>query len=305
MVRDDGGMALWEANAGLRPAVGRPLASLRSALTWRHAVFALTLAVYAALTIMIITGSPIDTLDEKIVALHLHARWPGINRFMLDYVMLGQRAPSTLLALPWFVWLCHRHRTFTPLIRLATGLLLLNISVGIVKIVTGRYGPLRTTNAHHVLAGGNIFPSGHVSNAVVLYGVMAMSVYAYRKTAIALAVWVCTTVGLTTLYLNTHWFSDVVGAWLAGGLVLMVLPRCVPVVERVLRAVVAGLRRLVGKRLAPSPEPAPSHSLRPLPVGATAHVPVAAARTRRVATVGTWVRGKPLQSASRTDSTIS
>src|SRR6185437_2774861 len=151
-------------------------------------------------------------------------------------------------------------RSFTPLIRLATGLLLLNFSVGIVKIVTGRYGPLRTSDAHHVLAGGNIFPSGHVSNAVVLYGVMAMSVYAYRKTMIALAVWVCTTVGLTTLYLNTHWFGDVVGAWLAGALVLMVLPRCVPVVEAILRAVGEGLRRLVAKRAVASPEPAPPPS---------------------------------------------
>ncbi|MEO8888791.1 MAG: phosphatase PAP2 family protein [Jatrophihabitantaceae bacterium] len=245
------------------------------------------------MTTLIIVGSPLNTLDANIAGLHLHRRWPGINRFMLDYVMLGQRAPSTMLALPWFLWICRRHRSFTPLIRLATALLLLNVSVGIVKITTGRYGPHGSTNPHHVLAGGNIFPSGHAANAVVLYGVMAMSVFTFRKTAATLAVVVCSTVGLTTLYLNTHWLSDVVAAWLAGGLVLMVLPSCVPYVERAVHAAVAWVLR----RLENSSPPLPDR-----PVSRPPRIPVRAAA---VPLTRAAVRGKTLQSASRTDSTVS
>lgn len=235
-------MAFWEASAELRLGLVPRLAAVRARLTWRHGVFALVLVLYAVMTTFIVLGSPMDQLDEYIVSLRLHDRWPGIDRFMLDYVMLGQRAPSTLLALPWFLWICFRRRSITPMIRLATALLLLNVTVGFVKVSVGRYGPLRTSNAHDVLAGGNIFPSGHVSNAVILYGVMAMSVLTYRKTMIAAATFVCVTVGLTTLYLNTHWLSDVVGAWLAGSLVLMILPACVPRVERALRALYSYVR---------------------------------------------------------------
>ena len=43
---------------------------------------------------------------------------------------------------------------------LGTALLVLNLSVGVVKLATGRLGPLPRTNVHAVFEGGNIFPSG-------------------------------------------------------------------------------------------------------------------------------------------------
>jgi membrane-associated phospholipid phosphatase len=303
-------MAFWEANAGLLPAVTRPLNTLRNSLTWRHGVFAAVLAVYALMTALIVVGSPLNTLDANIAGLHLHQRWPGINRFMLDYVMLGQRAPSTLLALPWFLWICHRHRSLTPLIRLATALLLLNVSVGMVKIWTGRYGPHGSSDAHHVFAGGNIFPSGHAANAVVLYGAMAMSVFTYRRTAAVLAAVICSTVGLTTLYLNTHWLSDVVAAWLAGGLVLMVLPTCVPYVERAVHAVIALIVRLFTSRRSAAPTawvpsaPATRPPRRRSPATGTMALRPRALRGAAPA-VRTAIRDSSRRSASRTDSTVS
>ena len=94
-------------------------------------------------------------------------------------------------------------------------------------MATGRWGPLVTRQAHDVFAGGNIFPSGHTANAVVLYGVLAMvAARRWRPWLIGLAVWISVTVGLSTLYLDTHWLTDVLGGWLAGVVVLMVLPRC-------------------------------------------------------------------------------
>ena len=40
------------------------------------------------------------------------------------------------------------------------------------------------------------------------------------------------TVGLCTIYLDTHWLTDVLGGWVAGGLVLLALPTIMPYVER-------------------------------------------------------------------------
>jgi undecaprenyl-diphosphatase len=226
---------------------------LRALCSWRHVVFAVTLAVYVTLTIAVVVGSPLDRLDQSIAQLDLHARWPGWNRFVLDYVMLGQRAPSTLVALPWILWQARRQRSLRPVVLTVTALFLLNLSVGIVKIATGRYGPLVTQHAHEVLAGGNIFPSGHTANAVVLYGVMAMMTVKHRRAMAALAIWISLTVGLSTLFLDTHWLTDVVGGWLAGGLVLMVLPRCLPIAERgvhrVLTAAAALWRTVSGRRV--------------------------------------------------------
>ena len=126
---------------------------------------------------------------------------------------------------------------------LGTALLVLNLSVGVVKVITGRIGPLETEDVHTVFAGGNIYPSGHVSNTVVLYGVLAMLATVHRRFAVIAAVWITLSVGLCTLYLNTHWFSDVVGGWLAGSLVVVSLPWVMPYPERAAEAVLARLRR--------------------------------------------------------------
>jgi hypothetical protein len=63
----------------------------------------------------------------------------------------------------------------------------------------------------------------------------------YRKTLIAMAVFLSVTVGLGTVYKNTHWFSDVVGGWFAGGLVLLALPWVMPTAERWTETVLAKL----------------------------------------------------------------
>ncbi len=132
---------------------------------------------------------------------------------------------------------------------LATALIVLNLSVGVVKIATGRLGPHATRHVHAVFEGGDIFPSGHVSNAVVLYGLIAMLAVSFRRTAYVLAVLVSVTVGLVTVYLDTHWMSDVFGGWLAGLLVLISLPWVMPYSQRAADAVIGWGRRKLDPRL--------------------------------------------------------
>jgi membrane-associated phospholipid phosphatase len=109
---------------------------------------------------------------------------------------------------------------------------MLNVTVGTVKLATGRLGPALTTKPRAVFDGGDIFPSGHTSNAVVIFGVLAMVAFEHRRAWIALAVFVSTTVGLSTIFLDTHWVTDVLGGWLAGALVLLALPATYALIER-------------------------------------------------------------------------
>jgi membrane-associated phospholipid phosphatase len=74
------------------------------------------------------------------------------------------------------------------------------------------------------LPGSYAFPSGHALAAVLLYGVLAFLVAraAHTRTArigvMAGAVVLVGLVGLSRVYLGVHWPSDVVAAWILGGL---------------------------------------------------------------------------------------
>jgi membrane-associated phospholipid phosphatase len=211
----------------------------------RATTFWVLLALYVALTICVLVPSPVLSLDQYLAGLHLKMHHPEYRPWINGYVMFGQRGPATLAFLPFFVWIAWRQRSKRPLVMLGAALVLLNLTVGVAKYATGRVGPMFVGDreVHLIFAGGNIYPSGHVSNAVVLYGLVAWITPKLRRTAIALAVLLSVTVGLSTVYLRTHWFSDVVGGWLAGGLVLVSLPTVLPYAERAADRAVAWLAR--------------------------------------------------------------
>ncbi|MFF2508288.1 phosphatase PAP2 family protein, partial [Streptomyces sp. NPDC058067] len=141
----------------------------------------------------------------------------------------------TVVALAWLGWRSWRGRELRPLLVFLMALVLLNVSVGAVKLGTGRVGPGRADviGSGELFRGGDVFPSGHTANSVVIWGTFAYLASRHRRVAVVVAVVVAGVVGLTTVYLGTHWFSDALGGWAAGGLVLLVLPWCEPFVGRV------------------------------------------------------------------------
>lgn len=208
---------------------------------------AVVVVAYLLLTLGIMFRSPVLTFDGYLAGLDLLHQHHDLKPYIFYYVMLGQRGPATLAFLPFFFWVAWRDRTSRPLVMLLTSLILLNISVGIVKLATGRLGPRQSSNTHDLFVGGNIYPSGHVSNTVVLYGVIALLVVNRRKLAAFGAAFLSVTVGLGTVWLGTHWFSDVVGGWLAGALVLLALPVVMPTAQRWSDRLVARIRRRFGR----------------------------------------------------------
>jgi membrane-associated phospholipid phosphatase len=190
------------------------------------------------LTVGVLVGSDVDGMDTLVFRWAGTKPWPGLYGVVSWWVLLGQRAICCAVAATWFVWVAVRRRDLRPLLTFVVVTLVLNVTIGVVKLAVGRLGPLQlgqnagNIGASRVFDNGTIFPSGHTANAVVIWGLMAMLAVRHRRVWAPVAGVVAVTVGLSTIYLGTHWVSDVVAGWAAGGLVLLAVPGMTPLVER-------------------------------------------------------------------------
>lgn len=208
---------------------------------WLPAVIALA-AAYTVLTLLVLAGSGLTELDTYVYDLHLVPIDSPLRLPVQLWVFFGQRAPAMLLAGLVAAWCAFRSRSVRPLVMYGLAGAGFVGSVLTFKYVTGRVGPRYTDVAHTVWDGGNIFPSGHVTGTVVMYGLIAiLAPHAYRRVLAAVAIVLSVTVGLGTTALNLHWFSDVIGGWLNGALVLLIVWAITPHVHQL---VVSNWRRL-------------------------------------------------------------
>ena len=197
------------------------------------------LTVLTALLVGVVAGSSVNDWDLAVYRWAPAVHWPELGGVLQWWVMLGQRAICLAIAASWLGFRAWRERDLRPLGVLLVATLLTNVWVGAMKTLVGRLGPLQLGSgaglpgATEVFApGGTIFPSGHTANAVVTWGVLVMVARGHRRLGAVLAAVVAVSVGLTTVYLGTHWLSDVVAGWCAGGLVLLAVPTAVRWAER-------------------------------------------------------------------------
>ena len=222
-------------------------------------LFCLVAAFYLAVIVAVVTTSDLVALDWKVMLWAPYQRLPKLNDFLNLYVVTGQRGPSAIAATAWLAWRSWRARTWRPLLILAVALVLLNMTVGAVKIFTGRMGPhyAHVFGSNELFMGGGIFPSGHTANAVVTWGVLAYLAVRGRRAGAVLAGWMGFSVGVTTVYLGTHWVSDVLAGWASGLLVLLALPLFEPIVSTMDERLQGLLTRRRGDAPPLPPIPAP------------------------------------------------
>ncbi|WP_190193835.1 phosphatase PAP2 family protein [Streptomyces minutiscleroticus] len=232
----------------------------------RHRVvlFSATLAFYGAIVWAVLITSWLVRLDWQVMFFRPYQQWPEIHAFLDYYVVLGQRGPTAVMVAAWLGWRSWRQHTLRPLLTLGAALLLLNVTVGAAKLGMGRLGPHYATEigSNEMWLGGDIFPSGHTANAVVTWGILAYlaSTPRARRWLSALSAVVSLGVGLTTVYLGTHWLSDVLLGWTAGLLILLALPWFEPLIARA-EATLFALRDAWRRRgTAPVPVPAPART---------------------------------------------
>ncbi|MDX3801026.1 phosphatase PAP2 family protein [Streptomyces sp. AK04-3B] len=255
----------------------------------RVALLVATLAFYLAIVWLVVVTSWLVRFDWQVMFFRPYQQWPEIHAFLDYYVVLGQRGPTAVMVAAWLGWRSWRQHTLRPLLTLGASLLLLNITVGAAKLGMGRLGPhyATTIGSNEMGLGGDIFPSGHTANAVVTWGILAYlaSTPRARRWLSAVSAVVSLGVGLTTVYLGTHWLSDVVLGWAAGLLVLLALPWCEPLIARAEIAIFTLRDRLRERRSGALPVPAAPVAV-PVPVaaGAAASAQEEAAGPRETAT---------------------
>jgi membrane-associated phospholipid phosphatase len=123
-------------------------------------------------------------------------------------------------------FIAYKFKTWRPLNLALISLLSLNLVVGTFKLVLGRTKPRDGFDLLH--AGGMSYPSGHASNAVLSWGILAYLIYRYAKVdryqgrlASAGVVLISLTVCVVSLIRHTHWFSDLLGGLFVGSALLV------------------------------------------------------------------------------------
>jgi membrane-associated phospholipid phosphatase len=184
----------------------------------------LLLAGFAVLTALLGAGVLLD-LDEAVSDWSVDHRVTWAYWLARAFNFLGNGGPLTLLCLLIAGWLAVRGRTVRPVLPVVAAFLLTGIAILPIKLWTDRAAPNSTlpdaVDLFNTLPPDEYsrsYPSGHMVNAVVWYGVLALLLAPWL--AAGLRRWLRfappAIVFVTTVYLNFHWLTDSVAGLLLG-----------------------------------------------------------------------------------------
>jgi membrane-associated phospholipid phosphatase len=192
------------------------------ALRWAIVLFAGFLLV----TQQVLSYGPLVEYDKKINS-DPKPQFDGFAGFLLRRLDdLGLRWLTATVLLLAAVFIAYKFKTWRPLNLAFLSLILLNLVVGTFKLFLGRTKPRDGFDILHV--GGMSYPSGHASNAVLSWGILAYLIYRYAKVdryqgrlASAGVALISLTVCVVSLIRHTHWFSDLLGGVFIGSALLV------------------------------------------------------------------------------------
>ena len=181
---------------------------------------------FLLVTQQVLTNGPLVAYDKEINS-QPKPQSEGLAGFILRRLDdLGLRSLTATVLLIAASFIAYKFKTWRPLNLAMISLLSLNVVVGSFKIVLGRTKPRDGFDLLH--AGGMSYPSGHASNAVLSWGILAYLIYRYAKVdryqgrlASAGVVLISLTVCVVSLIRHTHWFSDLLGGLFVGSALLV------------------------------------------------------------------------------------
>jgi membrane-associated phospholipid phosphatase len=163
----------------------------------------------------VMSGS-LATLDFAVRRWTMDGREPLLIRFFRGVSFLGDKGPLIVLAIAIGWRLFPARRWWIPLVVLcamasAAFVDWLKDSYQVIRPDTGR----RTASSHS-------FPSGHASGSTAMSLFVAYLAFRSRVHPLlfaAVSALFVTLVGVSRIYLDRHWASDVVGGWVAGAMI--------------------------------------------------------------------------------------
>jgi membrane-associated phospholipid phosphatase len=181
---------------------------------------------FLLVTHQIIINGPLVAYDEEIAS-QPQPEFEGVQGFILRRLDdLGLRGLTATVLLIAAAFIAYKFKTWRPLNLAFLSVVLLNLVVGGFKLMLGRTKPRDGFDLLH--AGGMSFPSGHASNAVLSWGILAYIIYRYArvdryqgKLATAGVITISLTVCIVSLIRRTHWFSDLLGGLFIGSALLV------------------------------------------------------------------------------------
>jgi membrane-associated phospholipid phosphatase len=187
----------------------------------------LALVVGSLVTADLLTAGRLERLDLRIA--DVVGGWglkdAAVYPLVWVVTQIGGRVTILVVLAGLVGYLAWRRHTLLPLVRVLMALILLTVVVYAIKHGTGRTAP-GFPGSYFFHDDGASFPSGHVANAVLMWGVARWQAVQYglparvQRTFWVLSVAGPVATGLAMVSLNFHWITDaVVGA--AVGILLL------------------------------------------------------------------------------------
>jgi membrane-associated phospholipid phosphatase len=190
----------------------------------------LFLTLYGLVTQQVLANTWLRRVDEWIYERNVLLITPGKTPTVVMLIDdLGLRAVTAIILIFTAVLISRRFKSWRPINLSLLSLVLLNLTVGLSKLMFGRTKP--STGFDLVFTDSGLsYPSGHAANAILTWGILAYLIYRYShrypfegmRLTWFVAI-VTTGVCLVSLYRNTHWFSDLLGGLFIGSALLVAI----------------------------------------------------------------------------------
>jgi len=199
-------------------------AQMNRALRWAG----LSFFGFLIVTQQVISNGPLISFDGRIAHAKRHNFTPWIDFLFKKIDNLGLRGLTATVLIIVALLIALKFKTWRPLNLAVLSVLALNLVVGLAKLGIGRTKP--RLNIDLIQAGGLSYPSGHASNALLTWGMLAYLIYRYTHSEVFHGRLLAFSVGAITsavcavsLFRNTHWFSDLLGGLFIGGALLVLI----------------------------------------------------------------------------------
>ena len=176
---------------------------------------------FGGLTWYVVSHKHSALLDTRVTAWAVAHRTGWLTGIMRVVTWLGSTAVIIPLGLIIGIWFVRRRHEWRPLVLLAAAVAGAVALYDIVKVLVGRPRPPPAIWIGHFPAAA--FPSGHATQTVAFYSLLAIIAGAGRSPRVKLALWsaavlAALVVGFSRIYLGAHWLTDVLGGYALGAL---------------------------------------------------------------------------------------